>query len=536
MARIIQNADIESNSQFSPQDTEWIYNALDCTVTMEIFEELHAQCDPIAMNTYNFSRALQAPVMEMSIRGLLVDQRRRAEVLAKYRGQMVQLSEHLNTIVRDGVGLPSFNWNSPSQVQALLYDTMKIPPVTKRNSNGRMVPTSNREALEKLAQRYIIAEPICNIMLALRDLEKKRQLLETEIDRDGRFRTSLNIAGTSTGRLASSISDFGTGGNLQNIDRDLRSVFISDPGWKFANLDLEQGDSRNVGAICWDLFLESHGEGFAGSYLNACESGDLHTYVATLAYPELAWTYDRKANRAIADEIFYRNLSRRDLSKKLGHGSNYEGQPATMAKHAHIPKQAAETFQRNYFGGFPCLPEWHKWVHAQLVDPGHITTHFGRRRYFFGRAEDGSTRREAVAYEPQSMTADEIDTGILNVWRANRVQLLIQVHDSILVQYREEEEAEVLPWLLETLKTRLVLKGGREFCVPTEAKVGWNWGDVVYWSKDDYKKGLCSAEQVGTVHSNEDGLVKWRSQDTRVRAESQSRLSLLSRAGSLRRG
>ncbi len=526
MARIIQNADIVSNDQFSHQDTEWIYNGLDCTVTLEILEELLKQVDPIAQRTYDFSRALQAPVMEMSMRGLLVNQRRRGEVLAKFRGQMEFLSANLQRIVREGVGLDNFNWNSPAQLGHLFYDVLRIPPITKRNANGAMVPTTDREALEKLAQRYIIAEPICSHMLALRDLEKKRQLLETEIDKDGRFRTSLNIAGTTTGRLASSISDFGTGGNLQNIDRDLRSVFMADPGWKFCNLDLEQGDSRNVGAICWDLFHASHGPAFAGSYLDACESGDLHTLVATAAYPEVSWTDDKKANRALADQVFYRNLSRRDLSKKLGHGSNYLGQPATMARHAHITSKAAEAFQRNYFGRFECIPEWHKHVKQELVDKGYLITHFGRRRFFFGRAEDGSTQREAVAYEPQSMTSDEIDTGILQIWRANRVHLLIQVHDSILVQYREEEEDTIVPWLLSTLRVPLVLSGGREFCVPTEAKVGFNWGDVVYWSKDDCKHGLCTVEQIGTVRENPDGLIKWKGQDPRKRQETQSRLSL----------
>lgn len=789
MARIIHNDKIVSNDQFDRQDTEWIYNGLDCAVTLEILEELRKQLDPVTEKTYTFSRALQAPVMEMSIRGLLVNQSRRGEVLAKFRAQMAHLADVLNQIVSEGIGVQNFNWNSPHQLRHLFYDVMKIPPITKRAANGATVPTTNREALEKLAQRYVVAEPLCNIMLALRDLEKKRQLLETEIDKDGRFRTSLNIAGTSTGRLASSISDFGTGGNLQNIDRDLRSVFMADTGWKFCNLDLEQGDSRNVGAICWDLFRESRGEAFAGAYLDACESGDLHTFVATLGYPELAWTDDRKANRALADQVFYRNLTRRDLSKKLGHGcltedhlvltrtgwvpishkpseimcwsetgskfedvitwteyqhegrmvslegnsisfygtpehripfypdallrettaegvnkgriplgfgykggdvkvnarlvaaimsdgeltgartrfhfnkqrkkdrliklcneasvdytvhpdgrisinyqhvkkagaymlnwtkkcledfldeykywdgyigntsvslfsvdvehldwiqtlgrllgiggflqkpvtsgfgstvwklqqnnreyasassvrkgikqdnvrvfcptvpstwfyvkrngkiyvtgnSNYLGQPGTMAKHAHITTKAAEAFQKNYFGGFPCIPAWHEWVKAQLFEPGYITSHFGRRRFFFGRPEDGSTQREAVAYEPQSMTSDEIDTGILQIWRANRVQLLIQVHDSILVQYREEEEAEVVPWLLQTLRVPLILSGGREFCVPTEAKIGWNWGD----------------------HNTEnpDGLIKWKGQDLRKRHEKESRLSFRS--------
>jgi hypothetical protein len=119
-----------------------------------------------------------------------------------------------------------------------------------------------------------------------RDLGKSIGFLETAIDPDGRIRSDLKIAGTVTGRFASSITDFGTGTNLQNVTESLRSVFVADPGYKFANLDLEQGDSRNVGAICWNLFCDNPDwdERTAGAYLDACESGDLHTTVAKMAY------------------------------------------------------------------------------------------------------------------------------------------------------------------------------------------------------------------------------------------------------------
>src|SRR5215467_12315958 len=96
--------------------------------------------------------------------------------------------------------------------------------------------------------------------------------LKTEIDHDGRMRTSYNIAGTNSGRFSSSLSEFGTGGNLQNIEEGLRSVFIADDGMKLANFDAEQGESRIVGAIEWCLFHD-------GKYLDVCESEDIHTIV-----------------------------------------------------------------------------------------------------------------------------------------------------------------------------------------------------------------------------------------------------------------
>lgn len=522
MARIIQTADLTpaAIAAMPAADVEHIYNGLDCAVTMEIAEVLKPQLDNVTSKTYAFSRALQAPILEMSLRGVLVDQVRRKEVLTKFKSQITVLESHLYEIVRDGVGFPLTNWRSTPQLKDLFESHMNLSLLKKRKPDGTYGPAVDREALEKLSFNFH-AEPICNHILALRDLDKKRQFLETGLDPDGRIRTNFNIAGTNTGRLASSMSDFGTGTNLQNVDRDLRSIMIPDPGMKFGNLDLEQGDARNVGAICWNLFADED-EAKAGAYLNACESGDLHTAVCRMAWINLPWTEDPKKNKAIAEQIAYRQDSYRQLAKKLGHGTNYYGTPTTMARHTKVARPTIEEFQRAYFAAFPAIGSydrdlrkrtWHSHIANELRNSGTLTTLFGRRRKFWGRADDDSTLREAIAFAPQSMTADEIDLGLLSLWRSNRVQLLLQVHDSILFQYPEEQENEIIPWALETLKQYLTLKKDRRFVVPTEAKVGFNWGDVTY-------------DKEGNVMGNADGLIKWKGGDSRKRPQV-SKFSLL---------
>jgi DNA polymerase I-like protein with 3'-5' exonuclease and polymerase domains len=107
--------------------------------------------------------------------------------------------------------------------------------------------------LERI-EAYLIARPIVGHLKAMRDLGKKVAMLQTEIDADGRIRTAYNIGGTTTGRLSSSFSEFGTGTNLQNIEESLRSVFIADRGYKLGYFDAEQGESRAVGGIEWNLF------------------------------------------------------------------------------------------------------------------------------------------------------------------------------------------------------------------------------------------------------------------------------------------
>ena len=505
MADIIQTADLDP-TKLSPDENHWVYNGLDCCVTGEIFNNLYPMVDDVSRKTYEFSKALQAPILEMSLRGILINQPRRHKVVQDMRRKLVQLEANLQTLVRDGVGVDGLNWRSPAQLGNLFYKVMNMPVQKKRKSNGTYGPSTDREALEKLSA-YFIAEPIINHILALRDLGKSLGFLQTHTDSDGRMRTNFNIGGTDTGRFSSEATDFGTGTNLQNVTSSLRSIFVADPGMKFANLDLEQADSRNVGALCWNLLVDNPDwdEASAGRYLDFCEAGDLHTEVVKMANPSLPFG-DGRTDREVADMIAYRHLSYRDLAKKLGHGSNFYGQPPTMAKHAKITVAMADEFQRNYFNAFPCIPAWHDNVKWQLENMAQLTTPFGRRRFFFGRLNDAATLRKAIAHQPQSMTADEINNGILRLWQANKVQLLVTVHDSILFQYPEEQEDEILPWAIETMKVYLELKHGRQFFVPVEAQVGWNWG----YQGDD----------------NPDGLIKWKGHDDRKRQDKQFKLSI----------
>lgn len=481
--------------ELSDDEVYWVYNGLDCAVTYEIRNKLNQLLDPVRRATYERTMDLHAPFLDMMLRGVLVDNSHVSRVLSESRATLAELERKFDRLCVEGLGIGKLNWRSPVQLKNLFYGVLGIPEIKKANANGIRVPATDRETLEKLTMHFY-AEPFCNFILTMRDLGKMIGFLETPRDGDGRLRCNFNLAGTDTGRQSSSFSDFGTGTNLQNIDRNLRYIFVPDPGKVFINVDLEQADSRNVGALCWNMFYESHGPEFAGAYLDACESGDLHTYVCRMGWTNLDWPEDRKEQRKVADGIAYRTFSYRDMAKKLGHGTNYLGQPKTMAGHTKVPVRMIEDFQRNYFRTFPCIPEWHKETIRLLQTTGSLTHLFGRKRYFFDRLDAQSTWNAAIAYCPQGMTADEINIGIQTIWRDPRFELLVQVHDSILMQVDQRLVNELVPVVLENLPARLVLKGGREFFVPVEAKVGWNWGD-----KSD---------------ANPFGLAKWRGEETRI--------------------
>lgn len=530
--RVINTA-TDDLSKLSEDENYWVYNGLDNCLTLEIDEALEPLIDDTARQVYDLSLALQAPILEMNMRGLLVNQRRKYAVVKEFEAKVARLEEQLYTIVHEGVGMENFtNWRSPAQTKELFYDVLGLPVQKKRNANGVFAATTDEKALERLSM-YYFGEPICNHLLALRSLGKMLGFLRTKIDSDGRMRTRFNIAGTNTGRFASEASDFDTGTNLQNVTSSLRGIFVADKGKIMCNIDLEQADSRNMGALAWEKLYDADaaritdllrrraakiphwnpplpwrgpvGPEFAGAYLDACESGDLHTTVTRMAQPDLPWGED--TDRAIADRIAFKNKSHRDLSKGIGHGSNYMGTPPTIGKQSRLPTSLVKEFQVKYFNAFPCIPAVQQVIMDELAATSCLTTPLGRRRFFFDRADAGNTQREAVAYMGQSMTADELNYGLMRLWRTGLVELLVQVHDSILFQFDERRIDEILPIALEALSTKLTLRGGRIFTVGTEAMLGWNWG---YHSD-----------------SNPDGLRKWKGSETRHRTERSFKLSAL---------
>jgi DNA polymerase-1 len=471
-------------------EREMTYNGLDCCITNEVYEAIKFSGNEIGSHehaTYEFSKSLQGPVLEMNLRGVRIDQSRKLQVIDEYFEQLEILEANLERIVLEGVGMPHFNWRSNPDLQELFYNRLQIPPIRK---HGR--PTVDRNALEKM-EAYTVAKVIISHMSAMREIAKKIGVLKTDIDSDGRMRTSYNIAGTDTGRFSSSYSEYGTGGNLQNIEESLRSIFISDKGMKFAKFDAKSGESYVVGAIEWNIFGDS-------LYLDAVDSGDVHTAVARICWPELPWTGNFAQDKDVAESPYYRHYTYRFMCKKLGHGSNYGGQPATLAQQSKLPIGVVRGFQPKYFTAFPAHERWQGWVANQLWTKGYLISLMGRKRWFMGRRNDPDTIRAAIAFDPQGSLADIVNTAMLNIWRNQTAQLMMQDHDALTFQYPEHLEEEILPKLRSQLIVPIKLANGRMLEIPYDCQVGWNRG------KYDASK-------------NPNGLIDYKGPDKRKRIE-----------------
>ena len=444
---------------------------------MKLKNLIHEICRANNAETiYHFELALQAPVMEMMMRGFRVDPFARELGLQTCTGQLERLNYLLQRYSNALTG-SDVNPRSGPQLRHLFYDCLGIKPIIRMDKGEPTMPM-NRQILE-LIENHFEARPIVRTILDIRDITKQMEVLQTEVDNDWRMRTSYNIGGTNEARFSASKSATGSGRNLQNITEELRHIFVPDPGWKLYGFDLEQSDSRAVGWMCGILFND-------WSYLDACESGDLHSAVARMVWgEELPWTGDQKKDRAIADREFYYGESYRQWSKKLGHGTNFFGKARTMSAETHIPILLVEQFMEKYFGAFPCLLQWQHWTAAQLQTHRRLTNIFGRTRDFFDRPESDETLKQGLAFLAASVTADYLNLGLWRVWKhMPDVQLLLQLHDALYFQAKEagkEYEADVVK-RCQQLMTIPFRHNSRQFIIPTEGKCGWNWGQR--WGTD----------------------------------------------------
>lgn len=499
-----------------------IYNGLDVCLTHELLSTIKRDHGLIQAPhlIYDFERALQGPALDMMLRGWLVDGFERRKVSDEIREEISRLADILD--------LYYFEWanthlkprpprddkpcrytfpNSNKQLAEFFHGQLKLPEKWTFKK-GKRVLSFDRDALEDMGSFYFHVLPIVKVILAIRDRESILDVLDTEIDYDGRWRQSYNIAGTETGRPSSSANAFGTGGNAMNITSDLRRMFIADPGFKIGALDFEQSEARDIGWWIFTLFNDS-------IYLDACEGGDLHTSTAKLCFDELPWVGNARQDREIADRLYYRHHSYRQVCKILGHGTNLLGTPPTMAKHTAIDQKVIESFQARYFRAYPGIPRFHRWVAEQLQTRQEITSTFGRQRHFFGRPREDATLREAVAFCGQAPTADRTSLVMLRLWRdIPELQLLGEGYDSVVFQYREVDEKKVIEKAIALARVELH-HNSRTFVVPIEMKVGWNWSPFA--SEADVTAGRAS-------RVNPDGLAKWKGEDKRKRTSLMERV------------
>jgi DNA polymerase I-like protein with 3'-5' exonuclease and polymerase domains len=489
---------------------DWAYNALDVTGTREVYDTLLPRLNAETARTYAFEKALQAPALAMTRRGVRVDLQAKATALTALRRKLAAVTKAINKLplvterwdlmakvtgacpaeigkhhkwprgVPDGpdrrcercgasrMALVPFNPVSSDHCAHLFYDLYGVKPYHDHKTHAI---TCDADALEKIGARSPPFQGLIISILEVRGYVKDSSVLNAPLTGDYRYPSSFNVGAAWTGRFSSSKDPFGRGGNLQNVTETLRHVFIPDAGFEFSYADLKQAESLLVAFLAGDeLYIQAH------------QSGDTHTFVCRLLWPDMAWTGDLKQDKALAKTLpSWDPIPGHDFrfqAKRIQHGSNYGLSPFGIAIIAHIPVAEAKRAQDRFFHSFPYIRQWQAQTHKEVKEQAVLTNPLGRSCRLFGRPWDEHTYKQGLAFRPQSGVADILDLAMLRVWRSCDpvlVQLLAQVHDALLTQHRIADRAAAFA-ALSDLMTIPVTVGSRTMTIPVEIAFGSNWG------------------------------------------------------------
>lgn len=435
----------------------WIYNAKDSAVCIESLPVLEAEAQ-IQGNEEAVKRqtSIVPALVYMQARGIQADKHGLDRAAKEYAYRVDELQAELNSTCGYAI-----NPSSSKQLIDYFYNKKGIKPYVSRTTGNISVDAM---ALKRLSKRGLRE---ARIILEMRHLLKiKSTYFEMELDNDNRIRCSFNPVGTENGRLSSSKTIFGKGGNMQNLPPEMLRFLVADPECFLYNIDLSQAENRIV-AYCAP----------EPNMIAAFESGiDIHRSTAALIFNK-PWEEisDEAGSSSIGGGLF----SERFWGKKSNHSLNYDLGFRAFAMVCEIQDAEAKYIVERYHSVYPGVRQYHAWIRAQLSKNRTLTNCLGRRRMFTDRWGD-SLWKEAYAYIPQSTVADIINERglafVMNNPLFKGAEILNQVHDSLVVQISYKDvpvwkHAEMLKRLVDSLQTPISYRG-LTFSIPADTHVG----------------------------------------------------------------
>lgn len=213
-----------------------LYNCMDCVRNWEICASQREMLDAAKMwPQMQFKMQTNDLCLRMMNRGILIDQRKRAAMLAELTDALNGIYAELLRIIPQKLVDPDFEANyakaqrsqaknaryvfwytSDKQTKWVLYDFLGLRKVNKRGTGN---VTSGKEAMAQLKKWYPEFTGLFNRLRTAGSIENTVNVIQTPLDPDMRMRCSFNPGGTETHRLSSSTNAFGRGTNLQNLTK-----------------------------------------------------------------------------------------------------------------------------------------------------------------------------------------------------------------------------------------------------------------------------------------------------------------------------
>ncbi|HEX3082085.1 MAG TPA: DNA polymerase I [Candidatus Saccharimonadia bacterium] len=390
---------------------------------------------------------------EMELAGIELD----TAFLEKFGERLTKDIGRLKEQIYDHAG-EEFNIDSPAQLGQILYGRLGLKADgVKKGKTG--LSTAAAE-LEKLKD----AHPMVGLVMQYREVTKLMNTYVTalpeQVAADGRVHTNFSQALVPSGRLSSNNP------NLQNIPvrtelgREIRTAFVAPKGRALVSADYSQIELRVAAAMAGDKdMIETFKKGM-----------DLHATTAAELYnvPLDQVTKDQRAAvKAVNFGVLY-GMSAHGLSVATG-----------------MDMKESQGFIDRYFQVRPKLKEWIEATKKMAYEELYTATIFDRRRpcpaiqtnnYIVRQQEE----RVAVNVPIQGSAADIYKLAMIAVseklatgeW--GKSQLLLQIHDELIVECPEDRADDVAAMLKE------VMEGVIDLGVPlsVDTAVGKNWGEL----------------------------------------------------------
>jgi len=351
-----------------------------------------------------------------------------------------------------------FNINSTKQLKEILFDTLHISTDNiKKTKTGF---STAEDELIKLRERH----PIIPLLQDYRELSKLQstylQALPKMINpQTKRIHTNFNQTIAATGRLSSNEP------NLQNIPvkteegQKIRTAFIAEPGWKLVAFDYSQIELRLAAHMSQDQKM-----------IEAFQAGsDIHAATAAAI------------NGVSLNQVT--GKMRRE-AKAINFGILYGQGPHGLSQGAGISYAEANDFIKKYFFAYPGVKAMMNNFITTAQEKGYAETLLGRKRPLPERSSSvpmirKSAERMAINTPLQGTAADIIKLAMISIsdWLASRendVRLLLQVHDELIFEIKEDKIDEYSPVIKSIMEKPLALK----VLVVVDMKIGQDWGSL----------------------------------------------------------
>lgn len=337
----------------------------------------------------------------------------------------------------------------------------------------------DKKTLVKLAPRY-------KWIQSLLDYQRKTKLLNTYVDgiqertRYGVIHPSFLQHVVPSGRYSSKNPNFQ---NLPRDDKRIKDCIQARPGKKYVGADFSQLEPRVFAYYSQDERLKAVFDG----------TDDFYSVIGMEVYEK----YDcipQKEGSTNAFGIRYTSL--RNASKVIALAATYGATPAQLAP--TTGKSINDTHEdiEAYFRAFPGVRQYQLDYHESAKRTGGVHNLFGRPRRIpeakritklYGNVahadlpyEARSLLNLAVNFPIQSTGASIVNRSAIK-FKANCKQahidcrLVLQVHDSLVVECDEKDAEDVAVLLQDAMENAVVLEGVRLEAVP---KIGNTLAEV----------------------------------------------------------